>query len=244
MHQTIGIVGGLSPESTANYYLTIVRRHFEQFQDRYYPPIKIASVCTQQYADWRLSDRWDLVVEALTQDVAALTKAGADFALIACNTMHKVLPLIQSPIPILSIVDVAALAVQQRGLDTLVLTGTQFTMADGFFSQQLSQHGIHVITPASQGQDVIERIIKTELVLGNVLPKSAADFAQVVQTTIAQAAPQARAAQIGVLLACTELGMLLPYLPPEFNGLDTAELHALAAWQIATNQLVPPWAVA
>lgn len=240
MHKTIGIVGGLSPESTANYYLKIVRRHFEYFQNRYYPSIKIASVCTQQYVDWRLSNRWDLIAEQIIQEVTFLADAGADFALVACNTMHKVFPLAQSPIPILSIVDVAASEIRNQGINTLVLTGTQFTMADGFLSQQLSENGIHVVTPGSEAQSIIERIIKTELVLGTVSPESATEFAQIVYAALAQDSYSPTDQRAGVLLACTELGMLLPHLPADLNGLDTAEIHAIAAWEIATGQRVLP----
>lgn len=241
MYQTIGIVGGLSPESTANYYLSISHRHFEHFQDHYYPSIKIASVCRQQYVDWRLKNRWDLIAEDLSKEFCALANAGVSFVLVACNTVHKALPMIQSPVPVLSIVDVAAWEIQQRGIDKLILTGTQFTMSDGFFSQQLSNCGIEVITPNPRSQNIIDRIIKTELTLGKATPESATAFEQVIHETITRESYQTSTHRIGVLLACTELGMLLPYLPPEFNGLDTAELHALSAWKIATNQLPPPW---
>jgi aspartate racemase len=243
MYQTIGIIGGLSPESTANYYLSIVRQHFKHFGNHRYPPIKIASVCYQDYIDWRLNHQWDVIGKNLTQECTNLANAGADFVLIGCNTMHKALPLVQSPIPILSIVDVAAATAKSCTIDTLILTGTQFTMADGFLGQQLIPHGMTVLTPDVQGQTVIERIIRTELTLGKVVPESAAAFVQVVQDTMGQGEGQSPVKDYGVLLACTELGMLIPHLPSDLRCLDTASLHARSAWQIATGQLLPHWQI-
>lgn len=242
-HKTIGIVGGLSPESTANYYQMIVRQHFEFFADRYYPPIIIKSVSYQQYTDWRLNNQWEVIAEHLTQEFIALANAGADFALVACNTMHKVLPQVQSPIPILSIVDAAAAEAQRLSLNTLILTGTGFTMSDGFLAQQLSPDIPKVLTPDSSGQRVIEKIIRTELTLGKVSQKSVDEFSQVINDTLQGENLHAEAQSCGVLLACTELGMLIPHLPSTLNYIDTAYLHAMSAWKISTGQL-PSYRVA
>jgi len=243
MHRTIGIVGGLSPESTANYYLSIVRKHYQHFGEHRYPRIKISSVCYQQYTDWRLNNQWDIIAKNLTAECHELANAGADFALIACNAMHKSLPLMQSPIPILSIFDVIAAAAQNLAIDTLVLTGTQFTMTDGFFTKNLEAHGIKVMTPDAQGQAIIERIIRTELTLGTVSQKSAAAFIQAIKDTISPKGSCEKGRNFGVLLACTELGMLIPYLPSDFQYLDTASLHAMSAWKISTGQLSPYWKI-
>ncbi|MGF1495110.1 MAG: aspartate/glutamate racemase family protein [Microcoleaceae cyanobacterium] len=241
MYQTIGIIGGLSPESTANYYLSIVRQHFKHFGNHRYPPIKIASVCYQDYTDWRLNHQWDIIGQNLSQECTNLANAGADFVLISCNAMHKALPFVRSPIPILSIVDVAAATAKSWAIDTLVLTGTQFTMTDGFLGQQLGLQGMTVLTPDIPEQTVIERIIRTELTLGKALPESATVFAQAVQNTMTQNEYQSSSKSCGVLLACTELSMLMPYFPSDLKCLDTASLHAMSAWQIATGQLLPHW---
>lgn len=243
MYQTIGIIGGLSPVSTVNYYQFIVQQHFKFFGNHYYPPIKITSVCYQQYTDWRLSHQWDVIAKNLTNEFTALANAGADFVLVACNAMHKAIPLLQSPIPILSIVDVAASEAQRHGIDTLILTGTEFTMTDGFLDQQLRTRGIKVLTPEAKGRAVIERIIRTELTLNIVSPDSATQFAQVVQDTMNQDHSSVPAKRYGVLLACTELGLLIPYLPTDLEYLDTASLHAMSAWEISTGQSPPLWAI-
>ncbi|MEO0836081.1 MAG: amino acid racemase [Cyanobacteria bacterium J06642_3] len=213
MPQTIGIVGGLSPESTVTYYQFIVRQHFKFYGDLYYPRIVIASVCYQQYADWHRNGQWDVMAKNLEFEFTALAKAGADFALIACNTVHKALPLVKSPIPILNIIDVAVTQAQDLAIKTLVLTGSKFTMTDEFLSQRLQTQGINVLVPNKAGKTEIDRIICTELIKGITTSSSATGFAQVVQATIEQEHP-AQINNYGVLLACTELGMLLPYLPP------------------------------
>ena len=184
MSRTIGILGGLSPQSTANYYKSIVCRHFEFYGNQYYPRIVIASVCYQQYADWRQNKQWDAMAKNLEYEFVALAKAGADFAILACNTAHKALPSILSPIPILDIIDVAANKAKHLALNTLVLTGSQFSMSDGFFPQGLQDYDINTIVPDTEGQTEIQRIIVTELIKGIVSPKSAQNFTRIVQTTI------------------------------------------------------------
>lgn len=240
MYKTIGILGGLSPESTVNYYQSIIRQHFQFYQNHYYPRIIIASVCYQKYTDLRLKNQWDIIAKNLESEFIALAEAGADFALLACNTMHKALPMVISPIPILSIIDVSVLESKSLGINKLVLTGTRFTMKNGFLKEKLQSHNLNVITPSIEGQDKIEKIIRTELTLGKVTPESAKIFAGVVQTAIKEDNDndqQVTNNSYGVLLACTELGMLIPYLPSEIKFLDTANLHATFAWKIATGQI-------
>ncbi len=241
MPQTIGILGGLSPQSTANYYQSIVQQHFKFYGNQYYPRMVIASVCYQQYVDWQRNKQWDVIAKNLEYEFAALAKAGADFALLACNTIHKALPLVRSPIPILNIIDVAGWEAKYLAVDTLVLTGSQFTMSDGFLRQRLQTQGINVVVPDTEGKTEIQRIIVNELITGIVSPESAQKFAQVVQTTIKQQKSPVEINDYGVLLACTELGMLLPYLPSEIRFLDSASLHAISAWKIATEQIAAPW---
>ena len=100
---TIGIVGGMSPESTAIYYQHIVRHHQLAFHDHSYPPIIITSVSFQQYIDWQHEEAWPKIAHGLEQEFGRLAAAGADFAILATNTMHKVLPWIKTAIPVLSI---------------------------------------------------------------------------------------------------------------------------------------------
>lgn len=239
MSKTIGILGGLSPESTVSYYQSIIRQHFQFYQNHYYPRIIIASVCYQKYTDLRINNKWNIITKNLEYEFTLLAKAGADFALLGCNTMHKVMPMIKSPIPILSIIDVAGWEAKSLGINKLVLTGTRFTMTDGFLKEKLQFHNIDVIIPSIKGQDEIERIIRSELTQGKVSPSSAKSFAEVVERAIKDDNNNQKITNnsYGVLLACTELGMLIPHLPSEIKFLDTANLHATWAWKIATGQM-------
>lgn len=237
MSKTIGILGGLSPESTVSYYQSIIRQHFKFYGNHYYPRIVVISVCYQKYTDLRLNNQWDVIAQNLESEFIRLGEAGADFALVACNTMHKALPIVKSPIPILNIIDVATLESKSMDIKTLVLTGTRFTMTDGFLSKKLQGNNIKVLVPNIKEQDEIERIIRTELTLGKVSSESARIFAEIVQTAIKEDEKQLSDNSYGVLLACTELGMLIPYLPSELKFLDTANLHATWAWKIATGQM-------
>ena len=174
---TIGIVGGMSPESTAIYYEHIVRRHQLEFHNHGYPPIIITSVSFQEYIEWQHQEAWQKIAEGLEQEFGRLAAAGADFAVLATNTMHKVLPEIKSSIPVLSILDVVADYCRRNGLATIALTGTRFTMSDGFYSRGLESHGLKVIIPSVSQQDQIHRTIYEELIAGLVTPDSIKAFA-------------------------------------------------------------------
>src|SRR5512136_1547668 len=123
MHKRIGILGGMSPESTIEYYQYLTRTYTQRFGDYGYPEIVIFSVSFQPYVDWPNAERWDLVAQGLSQAALRLEAAGADFIIIATNTMHLVLDQVQSSvhIPILSLLDVVAEAILARNLRTVGL---------------------------------------------------------------------------------------------------------------------------
>jgi aspartate racemase len=226
---TIGIVGGMSPESTAIYYQQIVRHHQLEFHDHSYPRVIITSVSFQQYIDWQHEEQWQQIAEGLEQEFHSLAAAGADFAVLATNTMHKILPSIDSPIPILSIMEVVADYCRQNKLDTIGLTGTRFTMSDGFYARGLESGGLKVIIPSAAQQDEIHHIIYDELIAGQVKPASVAKFAEINRDL------SARGAQ-AVLLGCTELVMLVPDDAVGVKTIDSTCLHAEAAWRRAVGR--------
>jgi aspartate racemase len=225
---TIGIVGGMSPESTAIYYQHIVRRHQREFQDHSYPPIIITSVSFQQYIDWQHAEQWQQIAQGLEQEFGKLSAAGADFAVLATNTMHKVLPVIKSPIPVLSILEVVADHCRQEGVERIALTGTRFTMSDGFYSRGLESYGLEVIVPSVSQQERIHRIIYEELIAGLVSSASIEQFAGITQDL------SARGAQ-AILLGCTELVMLVEDNRAAVKTIDSTRLHAEAAWRKAVG---------
>ena len=230
MHKplTIGIVGGMSPESTAIYYQHIVRRHQLEFHDHSYPSVIITSVSFQQYIDWQHQEQWQQIALGLEQEFGKLSAAGADFAVLATNTMHKVLPLIKSPVPVLSILEVVAGHSRREGVRTIALTGTRFTMSDGFYSRGLESYGLQVIVPSESQQDQIHRTIYDELIAGVVSPASIEQFAGITRDL------SARGAQ-AILLGCTELVMLVEDNPAGVNIIDSTRLHAEAAWRKAVG---------
>ena len=225
---TIGIVGGMSPESTLAYYKHIVRAHVAARGDHGYPRIVIASVSFQQYVDWQHAGAWDDIARGLDGELAALAAAGADFAIIAANTMHKVIPKLASKLPLLHVLDAVAEEAKRRGARRLGLTGTGFTMNDGFYAAGLETRGFHALLPDAAERDAIHRMIYDDLIAGRVRPEALARFAAIARGLRARGADT-------VLLACTELVLVAPPAD-EVPWIDTAEIHALAAWRRALTE--------
>lgn len=225
---TIGVVGGMSPESTLAYYKHIVRAHVAARGDHGYPRIVIASVSFQRYVDWQHAGAWDDIARALDGELAALAAAGADFAVIAANTMHKVVPKLGSKLPLLHVLDAVAEEAKRRGVRRLGLTGTGFTMNDGFYASGLEARGFQVLLPEAAERDAIHRMIYDDLIAGRVRPEAVSRFGAI-------AGDLRRRGAESVLLACTELILVAPP-PEETPWIDTAEVHALAAWRRALRE--------
>lgn len=223
---TIGIVGGMSPESTVTYYQQIVRRHQAEFQDHNYPRIVIASVSFQKYIAWQHIGAWDQIGIELEKEFCAVAAAGANFAILATNTMHKVLPNIKSPIPVLSILDAVSFFANENRIKSIALTGTKFTMSDGFYARGLENNGLTVLTPTQTQQEVIHRIIYEELIIGRVESSSVDAFAEIVQRLSDRGAE-------AVLLGCTELQLLTGESDFRARLIDSTRVHADAAWRVA-----------
>ncbi len=228
MHKRIGILGGMSPESTVDYYTRITHRYTERFGDSNYPEIIIYSVRFQPYIDWPAENRWDLVGEGLAEAAVALEKAGADFLIIATNTMHIVIDEICSRIhiPVLSLLDVVGDAIRAQGLHKVGLLGTKYTMEHGFYQASLGHQGLEVIVPTAEDREYVNRVIYSELVFGTLRDESRAGYLAVIDRLAAQGAE-------GIILGCTEIGLLVH---PEHTALplfDTTALHADAALEMA-----------
>jgi aspartate racemase len=231
MHKKIGIIGGLSPESTVSYYLHITRTYVGRYGDYGYPEILIYSVNLENYHRWRNDNRWDFVAENLIDTAKSLQKAGADFGLIATNTMHKVFDVVQNAVslPLIHIVDVTALKAQEMGLKKLGLLGTQYTMSDGFYHEKISQFGLNVIVPYSEDQKIIHKIIVEELVQGKLLEASRAEYIRIINKLISKGAE-------GIILGCTEIPLLIKQNDSSVPLLDTAIIHAEAALERALTK--------
>jgi aspartate racemase len=229
MHRTIGIIGGVSPESTVTYYQTIGRLHREATGGHDYPRIVIGSIPFGPVAEASHAGDWTTIARLVQAEGDALAAAGADFLVIAANTLHKVVPDLDLPVPLLSILDAVAVAAQGQGLRRLGLTGTMYTMTDGFYADGLAERDLGVVLPGPDDRDQIHRIIYEELVSGQVLPESREHFRAAGLRLLEQGAE-------AVLLACTELEMLTREGLPGVPLLDTTAVHAEAAWRLATGR--------
>ncbi len=228
MAKTIGILGGMSPESTIEYYQHITHTYTAKFGDYGYPEIIIFSVSFQPYVDLPAAGKWDLVADGLANAARKLAAAGADFVVIATNTMHKVADDIQAQIdiPILSLLDVVGDAIAERGLDTVGLLGTRFTMESTFYRDALAQRGITVIVPDAADRETVNRVIYDELVAGKIRDASRADYLAIIERLAARGAQ-------GIILGCTEIPLLVKQADTSLPLFDTTILHADAALAFA-----------
>ena len=214
-----------------SYYLHITRTYVERYGDYGYPEILIYSVNLENYHRWRCENRWDLVAENLIDAAKSLQKAGADFGLIATNTMHKVFDVVQNAVsfPLIHLVDVTALKAQEMGLKKLGLLGTQYTMSDGFYHEKISRFGLKVIVPHSEDQKIIHKIIVEELVQGKLLEDSRSEYMRIINKLISKGAE-------GIILGCTEIPLLIKQNDSSVPLLDTASIHAEAALELALTK--------
>jgi aspartate racemase len=230
MHKKIGMLGGMSPESTVVYYEYITRTYTERFGDYGYPEIIIYSVSFQPYVDWPNEDRWDLVAQGLSEAAQKLAEAGADFVLIATNTMHLVFDDVQKnvAVPMLSLLDAVGEAILARGVNTVGLLGTRFTMEKPFYQEALAQKGITVLTPDAPDRAYVHTVIYDELVAGQIREQSREAFVRIVDKLAQRGAE-------GVILGCTEIPLLVGQDDVSIPLFDTTTIHAEAALRYAVE---------
>jgi aspartate racemase len=228
MHKSIGILGGMSPESTVAYYEYITRTYTERYGDYSYPEILIYSVSFQPYVDWPLAERWDLVAEGLSQAAQKLETMGADLILIATNTMHLVFDEVQASVgvPMISLLDAVAEAILARGMTTVGLLGTQFTMEKPFYGEALAQQGISVLVPVAEDRRFVNAVIYDELVAGQIRDASRAGYVEVIKRLAERGAE-------GIVLGCTEIPLLVSEADAGLPLFDTTNIHAEAALRFA-----------
>ena len=227
MSKRIGILGGMSPESTVAYYEYITRTYTARYGDYGYPEILIYSVSFQPYVDWPSQGRWDLVAQGLAEAAQKLVAAGADVLLIATNTMHIVFDQVQASVdvPMISLLDAVAQAILAREIHTVGLLGTRFTMEQPFYRQALSEQGIEVLVPEPEDRDYVNQVIYDELVAGEIRASSRAGFLEVIGRLAARGTQ-------GIILGCTEIPLLVREPDVSSYGVqlfDTTKIHAEAA---------------
>jgi len=228
MHKRIGILGGMTAESTVSYYQHIFRRYEELYGDLSYPEMVIYDVSFQRFSDWMGEEDWASIEEALLEGLGRLQAAGADFAVIATNTMHILFEKLEarSPIPLISIVDATAEAIKAEGLDTIGLLGTKFTMEKPFYVEGLKRHGIKALVPGKEERDYVNRVVFEELTYGRLLDKSRERYLEVIDGLLGRGAQ-------GIVLGCTEIPLLVTPEHTDVKLFDTAVIHAEKALQHA-----------
>jgi aspartate racemase len=228
MHKRIGILGGMSPESTVAYYQYITRTYTERYGDHGYPEVLIYSVSFQPYVDWPDEGRWDRVAEGLSAAARQLEAAGADFIVIATNTMHLVVEEVQAAVsvPVLSLLDAVGDVIRSRGLRVAGLLGTRFTMEKVFYAEALAEKGIRVLVPEANERRFVDDVIYRELVSGEIRETSRRRFVEIIEGLAARGAQ-------GVILGCTEIPLLVRRCDVEVPLFDTTLIHAEAALNYA-----------
>lgn len=224
MHQRIGILGGMSPESTVLYYEHITRGYTARFGDYGYPEVLIYSVNFQQFVDWQHRGEWAQAARAMAAALNGLHRAGASFGLIATNTMHIVFDEVQAEVamPLISIVDATAGAIREARLGCVGLLGTVFTMRERFFIDGLRRSGIDALVPDTAAQDHMNHIIYNELCRGEIRPESRQLFQQVIEKLQMQGAR-------GIILGCTEIPLLVRPEDSPLPLFNTSTIHAESA---------------
>lgn len=231
MHRRIGILGGMSPESTVVYYEHITRTYTARFGNYGYPEILIYSVDFQQFVDWQQKGQWAEAAQAMSVYLNRLHRAGADFGLIATNTMHIVFDEVQAQVemPLISIVDATAGAIRAAGIALVGLLGTVFTMRERFFREGLGRHGIEAIVPDTGDQMRLNEIIYQQLCRGEIRPDSRRLFLDIIDG-LKQAGAR------GIVLGCTEIPLLVRQQDCGLPLFNTAVLHAERALAHAVSR--------
>lgn len=227
--KVIGLIGGMSWESTVTYYRLINEAVREQCGGLHSAQCVLYSVDFAEVAALQRQGRWSEAAQLLVGAAQNVERAGAEIALICTNTMHKLADTVQAGIgiPLLHIADATAEAVKQAGLQRVGLLGTRFTMEEDFYRTRLtSQHGLQVTIPDRDDRETVHRIIYEELCLGAIRPESKAQMAGILSRLVARGAE-------AIILGCTELGLLLDAGDCRVPLFDTTRAHALAAVEFA-----------
>lgn len=229
--KTIGIIGGMSWESTVTYYQIMNETVKKELGGLHSAKILLYSVDFSEIERCQAEGDWEKSGDILASAAESLEKAGADFLVIATNTMHKVAPQIQMRIhiPIVHIAEVTAEELKQNHITTVALLGTKYTMTQDFYKDKLENAGITVLIPHEQEIEVVNSIIYDELCLGSILETSKERYLQIINGL------KKRGAQ-GVILGCTEIGLLIKQEDTDLPVFDTTRIHAVKAAKLSLEE--------
>ncbi len=229
--KTIGLLGGMSWESTVSYYQAINQGIRARLGGLHSAKIVLYSVDFQEIETLQHMGNWEETGEMLSKAAQGIEAGGADFLLICTNTMHKVAPSVEAAvrIPLLHIADATAETIRSSGYETVGLLGTNFTMEQAFYKDRLKEkHGITAIIPNSDDREIVHNVIYDELCLGHTEEGSRQEYLRIISQLQQQGAE-------AVILGCTEIALLVQQAHTSVPLLDTAQIHAEAAVTMALN---------
>ncbi|RDU23626.1 aspartate/glutamate racemase family protein [Anaerosacchariphilus polymeriproducens] len=218
--KTIGLIGGMSWESTVTYYKIINEVVKEQLGGLHSAKILLYSVDFQEIEECQVNGDWEKSGEILAEAALSLEKAGADFIVICTNTMHKVVPQIQSKIkiPIIHIAEATAEKLLENKIEKVALLGTKYTMKQDFYKEKLMNVGIEVLIPDDEDIEFVNHVIYDELCMGKIEEKSKQEYLRIIHKLAEQGAQ-------GVILGCTEIGLLIQQEDTKLPVFDTTHIH-------------------
>ena len=229
--KTIGLLGGMSWESTLDYYKAINESVKNALGGLHSAKIVMYSVDFEPIEKMQHAGDWDGTAKILSEAAKNIQAAGADFLLICTNTMHKIAPEIEAAIqiPLLHIADATAEVLVGEGIKTVGLLGTAFTMEQDFYKGRLANnYGLKVLVPNKADREIVHKVIYQELCLGITEAASKAEYLRIIDVLAAQGAE-------AVILGCTEIGMLVNQADTTVSLLNTTAIHAQKAVEYATT---------
>lgn len=226
----IGLIGGITPESTVLYYQILNRLNANQLGKTHSAELIITSFDFGQISQLVEEGRWDLLNKKMAEAGTNLENAGASCILICANTMHLCIDAVRKVvrIPVIHIADSTAKEIQKKGIQKVALLGTKYTMEKDFFRDILNKHEIETIIPDVEERDEIHRIIYDELAQGEFKKSSKEKYLKIIDSLILKGAK-------GIVLGCTEIPLLINQNDVSLPIFDTTKIHAAAGFKFATK---------
>ena len=227
--KTIGLIGGMSWESSAEYYRIINETMKEKLGGLHSAKCIMYSVDFEEIEKLQHAGKWKEATEVMIDAARRVEKGGADFIVICTNTMHKMADEVQSSItiPLLHIADATAEKIRSKGLKKVGLLGTKFTMEEDFYKGRLSNtFGLDVIIPEEDEREIVHDIIYKELCLGEIKKSSKKKFKKIIENLVSRGAE-------GIILGCTEIPLLIKQEDCSVPLFDTTEIHARSAVELS-----------
>lgn len=228
--ETIGLIGGITPESTILYYRILNQLAASKYGESHSAKVIINSVDFGEIAQLQSENRWDLLNDIMSKAALSLEHAGASCILICANTMHLSIEAVKAVvnIPVIHIAEATSKQIITKGLKKVALLGTKYTMEKTFFIDVLKTFGIEAIIPGLKDRDDVHGIIYSELSKGILKPESKFIYQEVIKRLISQGAE-------GVIFGCTEIPLLIKQEDVSVPVFDTTSIHASAAFDLASN---------